>query len=371
MMLALLLALPVPARGQPAPPERATTAGAPEPEPATLALVIAFAGGRVSYHLASTRPAGMWTPYFPRVAARGDAGLEPVGAVDFKWHRAGDDVAVTVSVMRGPSRHDAQPVAQVTVTAAAAVVVDALAAAGVAPVTLSLVPVAPMAPYPPSVLIVTPDVEVSSVELVRAPYPGYRVTLRNLTARPVASVAFQSYRAERPALSGLKAGADGTPLIAPWGDYTFTLNVTSGAPAEGAPWQPEPLDAIEFTMVRWADGTTAGVPRDVSAVKIPEDAGRRIVLERAIGLLAEAATLPDAPAMLAHVRQGISALPTSDPARLPETQRAMRETRAMVLDDLRWVEQQARLGQDEAAVRTWLTATRARYEAWRRRLARV
>jgi hypothetical protein len=56
---------------------------------------------------------------------------------------------------------------------------------GVQPVTLSMAAVAPMTPYLPTAISVSPQIEISNIELLDAPYPGYRITLRNLGQKGV------------------------------------------------------------------------------------------------------------------------------------------------------------------------------------------
>ena len=54
-------------------------------------------------------------------------------------------------------------------TAGAFAVVDALKKFGAQPVTLSMAAVAPMTPYLPTAISVSPEIEVSNIELLNAP----------------------------------------------------------------------------------------------------------------------------------------------------------------------------------------------------------
>src|SRR6476619_5653729 len=103
---------------------------APDAAPATVALVETWADGRVNYELTGPRRASMWTPRFPLVA-----GYQlPKGA---------------------------RPVYAVLVSPGSRVVVDQLTRFGVQPLTLSMVDVAPMTPFVPTVISVSPDIEIA------------------------------------------------------------------------------------------------------------------------------------------------------------------------------------------------------------------
>ena len=224
---ALMLAVSsLPARAQPIPQPPLTTEAA---IPATVALVETWPDGRVNYELSSPRRASMWTPVFPRVEGYTlPEGARPVYAVQFARVLAGRDIKVDVSVLLGSAQPPGVPVASVVISPGSHVVVEELRKFGVQPVTLSMVTVAPMTPYLPTVVSVSPEIEIANVELLSAPYPGYRITLRNLGSKAVSNVHVQSYRGEEKALSALKRTDDGRPMMQPGASYTFDMNLTSG-----------------------------------------------------------------------------------------------------------------------------------------------
>src|SRR6266705_663438 len=152
--------------------------------PATVALVETWPDGRTNYELTSSRRASMWTPGFPRVDGyKLPEGATPVYAVQFVRVLVGRDIKVDVSVLLGSAQQPGVPVASVVISPGSHVVIDGLAKFGVQPVTLSMVEAAPMTPYLPTVVSVSPQIEIANVELLNAPYPGYRITLRNLGSR--------------------------------------------------------------------------------------------------------------------------------------------------------------------------------------------
>jgi len=168
---------------------------APDAAPATVALVETWADGRVNYELTGPRRASMWTPRFPLVAGyQLPEGARPVYAVLVARVLVGQDIKVEISVLLGSTEQPGVPVATVLVSPGSRVVVEQLTRFGVQPLTLSMVDVAPMTPFVPTVISVSPDIEIADVEVRSTPYPGYRITLRNIGDKAVSNVHLESYR---------------------------------------------------------------------------------------------------------------------------------------------------------------------------------
>jgi len=177
---------------------------------ATVALVETWPDGRTNYELTSARRATMWTPRFPRIDGyTPPQGAVPVYAVQFARVLVGTNITVDVSVLLGSAQPPAVPVATVVISPGSHVVVEVLKKFGVQPVTLSMMRVAPMTPYLPTVFSVSPRIEITQVELLTAPYPGYRIRLRNLGTQDVSNFSVQSYRGADKALSAMKRADDG------------------------------------------------------------------------------------------------------------------------------------------------------------------
>ena len=216
---------------------------------------------RVNYELTSAKPAWSWTPYLPRVKDwQQPEGALPVKAVQIDRVLADGGIRVEVSVLVGTVR-DRQPVEALLIRPGSHVLVTRLREFGVEPVDLSLAEAAPMTPYLPTVFSATPNLEITSVELMNAPYPGYRITVRNLSDKAAANFHVQSYRGGEKALSGLPRGPEGRPVMTPGGTHTFELKLTSGGKHTAGVWSPTPLDVIEIESVLWADGSSDGMPR--------------------------------------------------------------------------------------------------------------
>jgi len=248
------------------------------------------------------------------------------------------------------------------------VVVRELEAFGVAPIDLSLTDAVPNTPFPPSALSVTPELEISRVDVLSAPYPGYRVTVRNLSPKAIATFGVRGRGAGDLSMSMIRAGTHRRPAMNPGESYTFDVNLTSGGRGESGPWSPTLLDVIEIDSVLWHDGSVAGSLHNAAAWMIPVDAGRRLQLVRAVEVLRSALTASTPDAMLAILGNGFEALPSDDTTRLPAARQSMAETRAMILSDFRHFEGAAR-AHDAAAVSQWIESTIGRYESWLKRLS--
>lgn len=187
--------------------------------PSTTALVERFADGRTIYSLVSEKPGRSWTPMFPRIASwRPPAGMLPIGALQFSRVLIGQNLRVETSLLLGDAHEQEVHVATVMLTPGARVSVEELRGFGIEPVELWIADATPLIPTPPRVVSVTPELEIATVEILTAPYPGYRITVRNLAARAAANFRVQSYRNNRRALSALKSGKTGHPVLLPRGN---------------------------------------------------------------------------------------------------------------------------------------------------------
>ena len=294
-----------------------------------------------------------------------------VHAVQFSRVLVGSAIKVDVSVLLGSVQPPGVPVTSVMIAPGSRVVVDGLRKFGVQPVTLSMARVTPMTPYLPTVFSASPRIEIAGVALLTAPYPGYRITLRNLGTEDVSTFHLQSYRGVDKALSTLKRTDDGRPLMKPGESYTFDMNITSGGGRDLPPetWSPQPIDIVDIDAVRWADGRLDGVsPYPQLDAHVEAQSGQRLQLRRSVDALRAAVAEPTAGAeLLAALETRIGALPDADEDQLAGAQRAMRDTKAALVSDIaRFKHSPA--SRSDTAVRPWLTALLARYESWLTRL---
>jgi hypothetical protein len=340
-----------------------------------IALVEAWADGRVNYEIVSPRRASMWTPNFPRIEGyRLPADAKPVYAVQFIRILVGQDIKVDVSVLLGTAQQPGVPVASVVIAPGSHVVVDGLAKFGVQPVTLSSVSVARMTPYVPTVTSVSSRVEIADIEPFDSPYPGYRLTLRNLGSKAISNVHVQSYRGDAKALSAIRRSDDGRALMPPGESYVFDMNLTSGS-ANGSTvpgtWTPLPLDRIEIDAVRWDDGSYDGTPPYPQIDRVIEgESGQRFQLRRIVDILTRTlAEQTSGEAMLKSVRRQIDALPDAEPDQLAEAGRAMRGMKQAARDEIARFERSHSIEPPSSAVVEWMKSVLARYQAELTRLS--
>ena len=266
---------------------------------------------------------------------------------------------------------DEQPVRVTRIARGAHVPVPELLDFGVQPVILSLADAVPMTPFLPSVVCVSPDIEISQVDTLSAPYPGYRVRLRNLSSKTVATFHVRSIGRPATSMSTVRAGEHGRPAMSPGGEYTFDVNLTNASPFGDGSVAPTPLDVIEIDSVVWSDGTTTGPLVTAAETLIPADAGRRLVFERAVEILRQSLASPSSgQELLVNVRRRFDAL-AIDPDRLPATRTAMLATKRVLLADVNRFESDQSVLHDDTTVREWIAYTIARYEDWLKRLGTV
>jgi hypothetical protein len=293
--------------------------------------------------------------------------------VQFARVLVGRDIKVDVSVLLGSAQPPGVPVASVVVSPGSHIVIGELTKFGVQSVTLSMVEAAPMTPYLPTVVSASPRIEISNVELLNSPYPGYRFTLRNLGSKGASNVHVQSYRGGEKALSALKRADDGRPMMQPGASYTFDMNLTSGGPngfTTPGTWSPRPIDLVEFDSVRWDDGTYDGTPPfpGVDAA-VESDSGRRLQLRRIVDVLTRTLAQPrSGPEMLALAKTRIDALVDAEPDQLDAAKQAMQSTKAVVRADIARFERD-QSSQPSTSVVEWLTSLLSRYQAWLTRLS--
>jgi hypothetical protein len=239
--LALLLRAARPCSGQPA--------SAPAP---TRSLTVSYADGRVTTHPIE-RAGEWWTPLFPRVAGPVPSrGGQALSALAVSYQTEGEVLVATVSLLYGSPHRVRVKVATLTVSAAPAAV-NELRAYGVEPVTLSLAAIAEGTLGTPAVSNVSKALTVTVSPLP----PGgsrYRFTIANSSSRTLTAFRFLAYRGSAVAISGMRRGERGEPLVGPGGSATFVLTVGSGSAAGRTPGPPGPLGRIAITFVLWDDG---------------------------------------------------------------------------------------------------------------------
>jgi hypothetical protein len=251
-----------------------------------LVLVTTYADGRTVHSVISGTARTAWTPVFPRVAGYKPSGTDLlVTAIKYRQVLRDDGTAsVAVSVLRGQSHEQEQPVATVVVIPGVPSTVDALRSIGVAPIVLALAPLAPTTLYQPRVLNRTAGLDVVNIEVVVDPVPRYEISVRNVSSQPAVNFHVVTYREDQRSLSGNRGNADASAIIAPQDVYSFTLPPAGGPPGASGQWAPASHDTVEIAAVLWEDGTVDGDPAPM-ALALSTYLGRATQLARAIAIL--------------------------------------------------------------------------------------
>jgi hypothetical protein len=345
--------------------------------PRAVVLFITYADGRTTPQIVTEKVSRSWTPLFPRVPGWQPLPQDlPASAVNYEMRLRGGVVDVDVSVFRGESheRHDA--VAKVVVGSGAPVTVGALEAFGVQPVTMSLTPLVAAAPLAiPRVINRTAGLEVADIEALQNPSPAYRITVKNLSAKPVVAFQVVTYRDDQRTLTGTKLNQDGTPVIEANGVYAFSMSPSRWSPAGVDGWSPASHEVLEITSALWEDGSVEGDVQPM-AMSLTINMGRRTLLARGLAILRavpnperplqakawlkqqleELSIEPDA-ATEAAVRARLQDVPaTEDPRMAAILRSAMANARRGMVDDLDAAPEQT------AAFQRWLAEAIDRYE---------
>jgi hypothetical protein len=352
--------------------------------PEAVVLVTTFADGRTSNAVVTRDTRSSWTPVFPRLPGwRPAAGEATVTGLKFTRTLQDDGtVSVRVAVLRGVAREREDAVAEVVVAPRDAVTVEALRAAGVAPVTLSLTALADTRLHQPQVVNRTAGLEVTDIELVMTPRPQYRISVTNVTTQPAVNFHFVAHRDGRRGLSGNRGNPDARPIIAPGGTYSFNLGASGGGPATAAGWAPLPHDVIEIAAVLWEDGSVEGdvapmaaalslylgghaqISRGLGVLRVVGDAGQPAAAKARLKAQLERLPIEPDDTLRMRARERLQHFDDVDPAATMGALRtALADTRQGMIDDL------AEAPDDAVAFQRWLVEITALYEQWRDRFA--
>ena len=336
-------------------------------EPARIALVTRFADGRATAELVSANAARTWTPTFPRITspALNEQTTLPIFALQVARKLVGEDVNVEVSLLlRGA---DPQPVENTTIRRGESISIDALRQFGIAPIVLSVVDASPVVTTLPRLESVAPELVFEQTEIVTVPYPGHRITVRNVSDQAVAMIRLQTYRGGRDAMSRVNASDDGHPLIPPHARYQFVVAVSTGTVDAGTTlWVPDMDDTIAIKGVLWDDGGLVGDSRSLLSSRA-RVAGQRIQLGRIV--TAYRTSLSTSVLDLEGLLRTVESLDTDDPSLLRAAREGLAMQRADARDTLRRYRAGAGVLRTPQVERDWASAMIGQYVEQLRRLS--
>jgi hypothetical protein len=312
-----------------------------------------------------------------------------IRVVDVRPLLSGGVVRVTVAVLFGKTYEYEKRVGVYTIREGERVRVQELSTFGVEPFELALVRVEPVPSNLPQFASKAKSVELVTIQPNLSTLASNRLVLRNISTKNIRALTVRSLQGDRLLLSGGREGKEGGPLIPAGGVGEITWRATTRAAATPGGYKPVtlPNQTIEIAMAMFEDGSYEGDP-DSAFIFKGALKGSRIQIGKIVELLQETlqsgqsdpATVlkslldqleaPNNEADQADVQELIKEFPAS--AKKPEEIRElikveMRLTRKDLLDEIRHFQSQnPALGAN--TVRTWLTMTKQRYEAWLGRL---
>jgi len=378
---ALLIAL-IPATG-------GAGAQSAAPSPGDIrALSVTYADGRKTNSPLGNQGRVSWTAAFPRIPGAETArdGL-PLNALQLEEAIEGPNLVVTIALLYGSPQQRRVQVASVRVAEDRPVRVSELEAFGVKPIEMTIVRLPPAQLIIPSVTSPSSQLDVQVEADSATAAPAYVVRIANRSTQPVMSLAFMSYRGNRPAMSGHPRGRAHTPLIPPGETYDLRLSAAANSARSNASDAWLPVDRFVIRSVLWGDGLVEG-EREPAAVERALEAGTANQLQRAVAVLRAAAATPGAhpPDKL---REEIAALvidatagevqaaraSLDDPSLLPPARvesmvrLGMQNVKNAILNDLDEFTTVHRAA-GPAVYGEWLTAMVAKFDGWRQRLVK-
>jgi len=367
--------------------------------PTGLALEIIYLKGQPPslYPVASpqAKQSGGWSSRFGRVAGwQLPDGTLPVRAVQVVSRLEGEGglAKIWVSVLLGQELIEREePVTTYEIGENKKVVVTELTRFGVEPIEIKVVRVAPYITILPLVVGQAPSVLVTGITAKTSTLPSYQLSLQNLSSKNVVALEWYIVIGGKKQIVALPQGAEGRPLIPAGGHYELTV---SGAYQIRPTYGGHPPDLTQghdwvIGAVVFSDGSYEGEPESAAGLRA-QFRGRKVQIPKVVALLQGAlnSAEPDASATLRRLKDELSALktdvdvsemdallgefpalPPAAQARLVSAVRvALQGIKKAAIDEVDNFEKAKGTALDKSALRSWLLATKEKYEQWLSRL---
>jgi hypothetical protein len=319
-----------------------------------------------------------------RIIKRADKDSEQVSMVLVAVAFEGAAWKIKVSVRKGEfyDKGD-QEVATYSAHENERVTIKEIEQLGVEPFDVSIVKVIQNDANRPAIRNNTKSIEVTNFEATSVPAP-YRISLRNLSNKPVLALEVNSYTEGKKQLMIWPQGAWDRPLIEPGGGYE--VGISSEAPGRMTDYGYEPAQtsSIEVTTVVFEDGTYEGNPFLAAGIR-GNMMGCKVQLGHALPLLKTALEATEGGrvgALLDMKERALALSEEVDASRLKELQDqfpsldvneknilsnyikwGMHHVKATLIKEIDSFEkggQQTNSNQ----IREWLGKTKERYEKW-------
>lgn len=338
------------------------------------------------------KPRGAWYARFGRIEGwQLPAGHLPIRAVNILSQLSGEEVVVTVSVLRGVEFHDEETiVGNYELRANDRVSIKELEQFGLEPFRIAVIRVSPPTPSQPLVKSRAKSLEIVAIEPTNSTLPTYKLTLHNLSDKNISAIRFDVFDTGKISLTSMPRGEEGRPLISAGAFYESNQPILIRAhrtPGGYAPDSPRLQETIISTVV-FEDGSYEGDLESAAGFKA-STLGRKLALTRLLAIFAAIEQMPpDNPDTAAQIKwfrdqvlaapnridesalsklcEGFPALDQNKKARLrTSADVALHNVRRELLDELEALEKS---GSGQSAFRSWLLKSQDRYQTWLSRL---
>jgi hypothetical protein len=363
--------------------------------PTGLALEIVFYKGLPPAYQAvsSSRPGGGWFAKFRHLASwQPPQDSLPVRAVNIVSRQEADGVRVNLSVFLGVTYHDTEePVATYLLRENESIAANELTRFGVEPFEITLVKIAPIHPGIPAIINNSSSVEVTGLEANPETLPSYTLSLKNLSDKNIMVIQLEVFVGETSRLSSRPQDKEGVPLMKPGEVFqTRVLGVRDGVLLrQGSVPNIIQGQSIRIVAVTFHDGSFEGDPQIAATIRA-RTIGQKIQLTQTITFLENTLKDDDLDSSTAIERFRLLATALDeefDPSvidglvkEVPEPDRTAKHTitsslryslhqiKQDLLDGLDQFKKSHNSSSNRNSFRTWLSATKARYQQWLSRL---
>ena len=285
---------------------------------------------------------------------------------------------VYFSVIVGPLvAQEPQRIASYKLSFGETAVVKELSKFQIEPFSISIVKISAVTAVKPVVINDTSSLEVTKVVLSQIPV-GYRLTLKNLSERPVRAIKVETLSGVSQTSSASRQGSWDRPLIDSQGSYEMLVHSSSSYFRQVAPneYEPSQSDRIRISALLFTDWTYEGEPF-LAASGMAQTVGERLQILRVLKLIESAlantgVTVQELKAAAGKLQLGVSSsdllplkdkFPTLNNLEVHEIQSAVYGCRTVKTDLIADLDKLPDVTSD-AVFQNWLGQEKTKYERW-------
>ncbi len=237
---------------------------------------------------ADSKPQGAWYARFSRIKDwQLPSGELPVKAVNIISRLDGEIVAIKVSVLRGIKFHDQETtVGTYELHENDSISIEALEQFGVKAFSVRVARITPLAPSP-LVRSLAKSLEIVAIQPLISTLPTYKLTLRNLSDKPISALKIEVFNDGRTAMTSMPHDKDGLPLINAGALYESNQPLVTRAQQTAGGYTPTTptLQETVISAVIFTDGSYEGDPGSAARFRA-FILGRKLALTRLLAIFA-------------------------------------------------------------------------------------